>query len=285
MKKTFITLLALAGVAAAVDTVQIDFGRYDSQTNAEGFYNIHTAENFVKGNGNYNYVNGGTSATTTHSLALGDQQISLTFTHSLVDSGSSPTNYAGGGLVPTLSSSEENGWKNPFSATLPGTVSGNVFDGLTTQTSNSTGQYVLSFSGLAAGTYSLTAFGGFYGNDGYQAVTASLGDGKVADWNSQSLSGGSTTWSDSTLTSSVNTISFAKDDTDNCNHGYYFDVQNIIVGEDGLLELTISGSGTTRLPLNYVALSAVSLDAVPEPATATLSLLALAGLAMRRRRK
>ncbi len=282
MKRALITLLAFAGVAAAVDTVQIDFGRYDSTTSAEGFYNIHTAENFVSGNGNYNYVNGGTSATTTHSLALGDQQISLTFTHSLAEV--NPTNYAGGGLVPTLTT-EESGWKNPFSAALPGNISGNVFDGLTTQTSSSTGQYVLSFSGLAAGTYSLTAFGGFYGNDDYQAVTASLGDGKVADWNSQSLSGGSTTWSDSTLTSSVNTISFAKDNTNDCNHGYYFDAQNIIVGEDGLLELTISGSGATRLPLNYVALSAVSLDAVPEPATATLSLLALAGLAARRRRK
>ena len=41
-----------------------------------------------------------------------------------------------------------------------------------------------------------------------------------------------------------------------------------------------NNNGKYRTPLNYV-----SLKMVPEPTTATLSLLALAGLAARRRRK
>ena len=55
-----------------------------------------------------------------------------------------------------------------------------------------------------------------------------------------------------------------------------------MVGEDGTLTLTIQGDGSSnfgRTALNYL-----SLTQVPEPATATLSLLGLAALCLRRRR-
>lgn len=59
-------------------------------------------------------------------------------------------------------------------------------------------------------------------------------------------------------------------------------MEHIVVGEDGTLTLTIQGDGSSnfgRTALNYL-----SLTQVPEPATATLSLLGLAALCLRRRR-
>ena len=66
------------------------------------------------------------------------------------------------------------------------------------------------------------------------------------------------------------------------NKGLYSSVENIVVGEDGTLTLTIQGNGSSsygRTALNYLALTQV-----PEPATAALSLLGAAALFLRRRR-
>lgn len=282
MKKTIIALWALAGLASADGTVNIDFGRFDSQT--EGFYNIHTAENFDRTDqGPANYVNGTVNdeehpETTTHSLSLGLRDITLTYTHT-----TGYGTYVGDGLVPTLTDSEEaGGWKNAFSAALPTGVTGNVHDGLTTQTPGGTGTHVLTFSNLAAGTYSLSAFGGFYGNDDMSPLSITLGNGLTADWTSQRLSGDADAAWASASTASGSNITINGDTTDDANHGYYFTADGIVVSEGKTLQVTIAGTGTSngRAPLNYV-----SLKMVPEPTTATLSLLALAGLAARRRRK
>ena len=66
------------------------------------------------------------------------------------------------------------------------------------------------------------------------------------------------------------------------NKGLYSTVENIVVGEDGTLTLTIQGDGSNGYGLT--ALNYLSLTQVPEPATAALSLLGAAALFLRRRR-
>ena len=270
MKKTLITLLALCGVASAADKVQIDFGRYDAQT--EGYYNIYVAEGFTTSHEVANYVNGATSATTTHSLTLGEQAITLTYQHT-----TGQDDCGGNGLMPTLTTTEEADWKNAYVGDLPSGVQGNVSDGITTQTSNG-GTHTLTFSNLAAGTYALSAFGGYNGKDNMANMSITLGDGLSANWSYQGCLNG--TWSES-ATATGSSITMNTGGNDQTNHGYYFTANSITVQEGASLSVTIAGTGDyARTPLNYV-----SLQMVPEPTTATLSLLALAGLAARRRRK
>ena len=276
MKKTLITLLALCGVASAADKVQIDFGRYDAQT--EGYYNIYVAEGYTTSETAANYVNGATSATTTHSLTLGEQAITLTYQHT-----TGAGDCGGKGLMPTLTTTEEANWKNAYAGDLPSGVQGNVRDGITTQTSNG-GTHTLTFSNLAAGTYKLSAFGAYYGKDGFSAITVSLGDELTANWSFQACETG--TWSTDNTATSKNTVNLnsyvagGPDATPN-NHGYYFTADGITVEKGASLSVRVAGTGYYgRTPLNYV-----SLQMVPEPTAATLSLLALAGLAARRRRK
>ena len=277
MKKTLITLLALAGVAAAADKVQIDFGRYDAQT--EGYYNIYVAEGYTTGAQIANYVNGETSATTEHSLTLGEQEITLTYEHT-----TGLQNYGGQGLMPTLTTTEEANWKNAYNGNLPSGVQGNVSDGITTQAKDNGGTHRLTFSNLAAGTYTLSAFGAFYGKDPFSAITVSLGDGLTANWSFQACETG--TWSTNSTAISKNTVDLNSyvaggGNATPYNHGYYFTADGITVEEGADLSVIIAGAdGGARTPLNYV-----SLQMVPEPTTATLSLLALAGLAARRRRR
>ena len=268
MKKTLITLLALAGVAAAADKVQIDFGRYDATT--EGYYNIYVAEGYATDQHTANYVNGATSATTTHSLTLGEQAIKLTYQHT-----TGQGDCGGKGLMPNLTT-EEAGWKNAYVGDLPSGVQGNVSDGITTQTPNG-GTHTLTFSNLAAGTYTLSAFGGYNGKDRMANMSITLGNGLSANWSYQGCLNG--TWSESATAtgSSITMITLGNEQT---NHGYYFTADGITVEEGASLSVTIAGTGGyARTPLNYVSLM------VPEPTTATLSLLALAGLAARRRRR
>ena len=269
MKKTLITLLALAGVAAAADKVQIDFGRYDAQT--EGYYNIYVAEGYTTSNTAANYVNGATSATTTHSLTLGVQEITLTYQHT-----TGQANCGGQGLMPNLTTDEEANWKNAYVGDLPSGVQGNVSDGITTQTYNG-GTHTLTFSNLAAGTYTLSAFGGYNGKDRMANMSITLGGGLSANWSYQGCLDGA--WSES-ATATGSSITMNTQGNAQTDHGYYFTADGITVEEGASLTVTITGTGDyARTPLNYVSLM------VPEPTTATLSLLALAGLAARRRRK
>ena len=276
MKKTLITLLALAGVTAAADKVQIDFGRYDAQT--DGYYNIYVAEGFVTDNSAANYVNGATSATTTHSLTLGGQEITLTYEHTTGTDTTGPTDCGGRGLMPTLTTTEEADWKNAYVGDLPSGVQGNVSDGITTQDKNNGGTHTLTFSNLAAGTYTLSAFGGYNGMDPMANMSITLGGGLSANWSYQGCLDG--TWSES-ATATGNSITMNTAGNAQTDHGYYFTADSITVQEGASLSVTIAGTGNyARTPLNYV-----SLQMVPEPTTATLSLLALAGLAARRRRR
>lgn len=68
------------------------------------------------------------------------------------------------------------------------------------------------------------------------------------------------------------------------NKGLYSSVENIVVGEDGTLTLTIQGNGSSSSSYGRTALNYLALTQVPEPATAALSLLGAAALFLRRRR-
>ena len=285
MKKALIALIVLNGVIAnAADTVNIDFGRQTTTT--DGYYNVFVddGQNFAWDANIPVYVHGATSATSTHQMNLGEQNITMTYVHS-----TDQTNVSGKGLCPTLTPTEEADWKNPFKGNLPTGVTGNVADGFTTQTNSEAGggKHILTFSGLTAGTYTLTAFGGYYGKEGMSGITVGLGGDITANWNSMTY--GTDSWGTSTSTTSASSITLSGNttSTSTINRGYYFSADQIVVGEDGILELTIHGTdtgannnGKYRTPLNYI-----SLSLVPEPTTATLSRLALAGLAARRRRK
>jgi len=184
--------------------------------------------------------------------------------------------------MPTLTPTEEADWKNAYNGDLPSGVLGNVKDGITTQGANGS-SHTLTFSNLAAGTYKLSAFGAYNGKDPFSDITVSLGDELTANWSFQACETG--TWSTdntATSTSTVNLNSYVEggQNATPYNHGYYFTADGITVEEGASLSVTIAGTGSYgRTPLNYVSLM------VPEPTTATLSLLALAGLAARRRRR
>lgn len=155
MKRVYSLLFVLTAVSMvqAAETVNIDFGRYDSQT--DGYYNIHTGETFSNTNAQANYVNNATSATTQHDLSIAEQSISLTYTHT-TDQGY----FAGKGLAPTMTKEEEDGWKNAIQTLPDGYTLESLKDGLTTQKADGTGSHTLIFTGLAAGTYTLSGFGG-----------------------------------------------------------------------------------------------------------------------------
>ena len=69
--------------------------------------------------------------------------------------------------------------------------------------------------------------------------------------------------------------------TSNKNIANLIKMTNVVVDEDGNIKIALNGG--QRASLNALVIQEVT--SVPEPATATLSLLALAGLCARRRRK
>lgn len=256
----------LAGISAAATTDVFDFGRQDHTTT--GAINITKPTN-------------DNSTPTPMTGDLLNMEGSFTISYVKGSGGAGM-----GGISPSLTQAEEAGWKNNFEGDLPfGLNSNTSADGLLAQTNTKNAAITLTFSGLQAGTYTLSAFGGFHGTDPMNNVTAELST--TADWTTQRTNTTDGTWETAVTSSGVTSYNFNNSSNAAIDHGYALTAENITVGEDGNLTFTIKGVGGVddygRTPLNYVALTQVAT--VPEPATATLSLLALAGLAMRRRRK
>lgn len=280
MKKILIALFAVVGLAQA-DCVQIDFGRYDSQT--DDFYNIHTAKKIYVGQAGANFVNGKSSATTTHKLKLGARMVRLTYRHT------TGIRTGGLGMMPTLTPNEEKDWKNPYTGKLPAGVNGNVRDAITTQMETGKGTHSLTFRGLEPGTYSLTGFGAYYGKDKMSSIRVFLGKDLTADWTGQSCT--SDTWSDCGDVEEASGIYFPGDVEEAGNRGYYFCADNVTVGKDGILSLTIAGEmgDWSRTPLNYISLQKTFGVSVTVLVLISLVLLGLIGgiswVIYRRRRR
>lgn len=262
MKKSLFSLALISSSLLAVQaaTVQIDFGRDDATT--DGALNM-----------NYDHS----------SAALGTMPGDVTL-------GWSTAAWPVGddGHTTTKTPGEENGWKNAFGSSMPFSLGDSFRDGLLTQTSNGSGSFTVTFSGLAAGEYTLSLFGGFTGKDVFAGQTWTIGgaDASSATWTNFGTNAGgdwnelSTVTGDSSGTLAPGNASDGSNAS--ANKGLYSTVEHIVVGEDGTLTLTLQGDGSSdfgRTALNYL-----SLTQVPEPATATLSLLGLAALCLRRRR-
>lgn len=271
MKKALLILPMLAGISTAATTDVFDFGRTDSTTAG--------AINITKAVGSNDVP-----APTSGNL----QNMAGVFDISYVRGGGGS---GAGGISPTLTSTEEANWKNNFTGDRPFGLADTFADGLLVQTNTNEGAITLTFSGLQAGTYKLSAFGGYHGQDPISNLTAELST--EADWTTRQTNTSDGAWGTEVTATGVSSYSFTNSSNAEIDHGYALTAENITVGEEGTLEFKIKGvggvagptgaEGYDRTPLNYVALTQVST--VPEPATATLSLLALAGLAMRRRRK
>lgn len=272
MKKTMIALLALAGVAMGAEkSVVFDFG-YEAATDAN-VININKTGDYkdafstsgeLKGlTGSYSFTQEGTSG--------GMNNTSVKYTASTI-----PGGWGGVAYLCTMESAPT-GWGDTFK------------DGLTSQCQQNDGDtYTITFTGLESGYYDLSVLGGYMGADNMTtAITLTLGSADITE----------TTWASADLGSSstgnaAGVASLKQTTTNNsvpATEGYTFDVSQILVTE-GTLTVTIDGTSNNgnRTPLNGLALTwtaAAPSDNIPEPTTASLSLLALAGLAARRRRK
>ena len=265
MKKILIALMALAGVAAA-ETIVFDFGRTD-----EAAYKTSGA--IVIGSGKDPYKTAITSSGT-----LGS--ITGSYTYTQADSGGYSSTYSNSA---TLATTEENGrWKNHLTA-MPTGWESTFADGLTSQWNGSTGNtHTLTLTKLAGGYYDFSILGGYYGDDVLcSSITLTISgtgvDMSNTTWATYDIAGaqGSSTQGVATFKTTLTNGS--------ADEGYTYDVSTIYVAEGASLTLTLTGDTVNghRTPLNGLKMTYT----VPEPTTATLSLLALAGLATRRRRR
>lgn len=260
MKKTIIALFALAGVATA-ETVVFDFGRTDDTA-------YKTSNAIVIGTGNSAYK---TDLTSSGDLGA----ITGQYTYKQA---ASTGNYANSA---TLTTGEENGWKNHLTS-MPDGWESSFADGLTSQWNGSTGNtHVLTLTNLAAGYYDFSILGGYNGKDVLtSSITLSISGNKVdttnATWISYDIAGEK---SYSTQNVATYTTTLTNGST---NEGYTYDVSKIFVEEGGSLTLTLTGDTTVgrRTPLNGIKVT----YSIPEPATATLSCLPLQAWLRRRRR-
>ncbi|MEG2236436.1 MAG: hypothetical protein RRY13_02115 [Akkermansia sp.] len=152
---------------------------------------------------------------------------------------------------------------------------------------------VITFSGLSAGTYSMEVLSGLYGGNwiGGNLKFAFSGEGtdtSNTDWSSSIVNKGDNgvwhTSATATDSSSLTCPTLRGQGGEN-DQGALVNASDIIVSENGTLTLTIS-SDSGAYPINVInnIILTKNDQSVPEASTATLSLLALAGLMLRRRR-
>ncbi|MBQ8376866.1 MAG: PEP-CTERM sorting domain-containing protein [Akkermansia sp.] len=255
MKKTLITLLALAGVAAAATTTVTDLTTSVTSGNV-----TYTAPTTTGGEGSFSgagiWESGGGSR------AHG----ALTFTLNLTDLAKLTTQT---NLV-TVDSSDDIGliWGQYNGEWgIAGNWQGNLWA--------NNGTSFVSLGTLMADAWSVAD----NATDGFITLTMTVANTEGAQGGMQLYKAGSNTsyYTTSGLGSSNNTsIDAFKFDTSL--------IENVAVTSGWVAGGTASGLGS-NLETTFTSAHGGKVALVPEPTTATLSLLALCGLAARRRRK
>ena len=267
MKKTFIMLLAMAGVASA----------------AEPF-----AEFFVVGDGSHNndtgwnggpptqLVVGTKDAETSEITALGTAQTWAHVGCVTFDSNAGTMTTDGTGTVQYLNKNQSgitlNSMSYSFDASWTQNESGTSYFTALGEDGNSTYSFRI---GIIDNKWTITS-------EGYGAMTLTT-QGVAA------ASGSGTYIITSESVDGVQTINMYEDNIlvlSGSRDGQYGQPGNFKIGIGGCFGTTANAMSATFSNVTlYNQVIPVEAPVVPEPATATLSLLALAGLAARRRRK
>ncbi|MEG0334137.1 MAG: PEP-CTERM sorting domain-containing protein [Akkermansia sp.] len=289
MKRTlFLIALSCACLTSSqADTVSIDFGRSDMQT--DGSVNITEKDlNF--------------DAPASTPISTGEKSlVTMQGTVQL-----SVPKYSGSGGPTDLTVV----WGKPLAGAVP-SFTGNDYESTELDGLRVSGKYgdqtkpfqkvpdlVITFANLAAGTYSMEILSGWNGinlmNAGLSFTLGGVGitttntswEAQVANDVQPGLWESITSQTGNTLNTGLNAGSSAETDAGK-NRGVVANASDIIVQEGATLTLTISGDKTTTWDsncINNIKLTSNNTS-IPEPATVTLSLLGFATLILRRKRK
>ncbi|MEG0024638.1 MAG: PEP-CTERM sorting domain-containing protein, partial [Akkermansia sp.] len=275
--------------SSQANTVSIDFGTSDSKTT--GSVNITEKDLDLKAKPS--------TTISTEAISLGTMQGTVQL---------SVVGWTGNGGV----SSAAGKYCAPLDGSVPSFTGDNYasseVDGLTflgniTDDKNKlkVPDLVITFTGLAAGTYSMEILSGWNGpNPMHEGLSFTLGgdittsgtswaskeanDVPAGTWTEKATQTGSTLHTG--LTAGV-VADPDNPETKHNNKGVVANASDIIVGEGGTLTLTISGKTDDGKNLYSNCINNIKLTskAIPEPTTATLSLLGFATLLLRRKRK
>ncbi|MEG2970703.1 MAG: hypothetical protein RR808_04415 [Akkermansia sp.] len=194
--------------------------------------------------------------------------------------------------------SSNTGWWDPIKTTPSGhSYADSEKDGIATANGANgiAPDLIITFTGLEAGNYSMEVLSGFF-SENYIASNLTFTfsgaglDTTGTDWTSSVINNSDSGWQASntaTGTSSLTTGTVYPTSPTPKDQGALVNADNIVVGSNGTLILTITsdahGGNTPVNMINNIILTKTD-KSVPEASTATLSLLALAGLMLRRRR-
>lgn len=148
---------------------------------------------------------------------------------------------------------------------------------------------VITFAGLSAGTYTMDILSGFYGKDGLGgnmtfALSGSGTDVTGVSWNSSLCNNNANgIWTDGPAASGgILTSGSVFQNNTLVNRGVFGLAEGIVVEEGGTLVLTVS-CNSGYYPSNVIN-NITLTNNVPESASASLGVLALGSLLMRRKR-
>ncbi len=251
MKKTLIALLALAGTAIAGDVALFDFGGTNVPGSTDKSYTL-------------------TDSITGYAITLSSSSVlgtSVTYD----DGNENTTNQAYTSWADLPSGSNNSYDITAITNQLDTHIGANISATAPTFITGGGNNLNITFSGLEAGqSYNIGLITGvpFEGSGKWNSIT--VGNTVTGDVYKYASSAST----EITLNSGNTGENIEVKNVT----GYSFD--SVVANEDGIITLTIN-KNSHKASLNGAAITKV----IPEPTTATLSLLALAGLAARRRRK
>ena len=259
MKKTIIALMALVGVAAADTVITGADLTWDVSAPNKDCTTVNSGDLTYSLNTNVNgwWVNGPTG-TLTQSITLGLNQV-LEFSYSC--------DFSSSNSILTLALANNNG-----AVVMGKTYNDEVRLGTTTETGDAVARgYAFANTNNSGAVANITSYTALKDGVGENAnnVTFDVNSGTTVNTNDVTF----TVAYNTTLSQFVGTLAY-DGYTAEINLGEAFSVDAITA--------TFDGTGGFVGHVNDIQLKVTT---VPEPTTATLSLLALAGLASRRRRK